>query len=928
LSRSFLICLTVVCVAASPALAAAPGRSGSPQLLLRNNWTIASSADVRDDGVAISLPGYATRNWYPATVPTTVVSALVKDQVYPDPYTGMNLRSIPGTTYPIFEDFSNILMAPDSPFRQAWWYRTEFTLPPEFNGKTLWLAFDGINYRANVWMNGVQVATSEKLAGMWRLFEFDVTGAARPGQVNSLAVEVFPPQPRDLAITLVDWAPMPPDKEMGIWRDVHIIATGPLRLRYPAVLTTLHSPANDQAALTVKAELTNAADHPVSGVLKGTIENIAFQQPVQLGPRQTQVIHFTPGAFPQLTLAHPRLWFPAPVGPQNLYSLDLHAEVDGQVSDSSHIRFGVRQITSKLDQQNHRVFQVNGKNILIRGAGYSFDLLLRSSPEKQLEQLRYVRDLHLNAVRMEGKLEDDHFFDLADEMGILMMPGWCCCDQWENWPTWDTEDEYIAAQSLRDQIRRLERHPSILVWLYGSDFAPPPKVEKMYLQILRESDWPNPAIASAGGRTTTIGPTGVKMTGPYEYVAPSFWYVDHRHGGAFGFNTETSPGPAIPPIESLRRMLPPDHLWPIDSVWEYHAGGMSRTLNVFTEALNQRYGPSHSAEEYSRKAQMQAYEAHRAMMEAYGRNKYTSTGIIQWMLNNAWPSMIWHLYDWYLRPGGSYFGVKKACEPLHVQYSYDDRSIVVVNSFYESFPHVKVMAKIFNLDMTEKFSREAELDVAPDSSTRVFTLPDIPGLTTTYFVNLTLESGGEVKSRNFYWLSTRPETIDFAREQEDATGQYDISTWAPTRTFADYTALNRLPQVDLQVTARTQVQGKESSTTVTLRNPRRTLAFGIRLKLDRTVSGRVSADAPADVEILPVLWQDNYFELLPGETRQITATYRTSDAGKVSPALEVEGWNVRHQLVPVRISKITLTGPELTLWKLSVPTAGLSGAIP
>ena len=883
---------------------------------------------MRDDGVAISLPGYATHNWYPATVPTTVLSALVTDQVYPDPYTGMNLRSIPGTTYPIFEDFSNIMMPPDSPFRQAWWYCTEFALPAEFSGKTLWLAFDGINYRANVWMNGVRVATSEKLAGMWRLFEFDVTAAARPGQVNSLAVEVFPPQPRDLAITLVDWAPMPPDKEMGIWRDVHILATGPLRLRYPAVLTTLNSPANDQAALTVKAELTNAADHPVTGIVKGTIENIDFQQPVQLGPRQTQVIHFTPGAFPQLTLAHPRLWWPAPVGPQNLYSLDLHAEVDGQVSDSSHIRFGVRQVTSKLDQQNHRVFQINGKNILIRGAGYSFDLLLRSSPEKQREQLRYVRDLHLNAVRMEGKLEDDHFFDLADEMGILMMPGWCCCDQWENWPKWDTEDEYIAAQSLRDQIRRLERHPSILVWLYGSDFAPPPKVEKMYLQILRESDWPNPAIASAGGRTTTVGPTGVKMTGPYEYVAPSFWYVDHRHGGAFGFNTETSPGPAIPPIESLRRMLPPDHLWPIDSVWEYHAGGMSRTLKVFTEALNKRYGASHSAEEYSRKAQTQAYEAHRAMMEAYGRNKYTSTGIIQWMLNNAWPSMIWHLYDWYLRPAGSYFGVKKACEPLHVQYSYDDRSIVVVNSFYQSFPHVKVVAKIFNLDMAQKFSREAELDVAPDSSTRVFTLPDIPGLTSTYFVNLTLESAGEVKSSNFYWLSTRPEAIDFAREQEDTSGQYDISTWAPTRTFADYTALNRLPEVDLQVTARGQVGAKESSTTVTLRNPRRTLAFGIRLKLNRAASNRVSADAPADAEILPILWQDNYFVLLPGETRQITATYRTSDAGEASPAVEVEGWNVRHQLVRVEPSKIMLTGPEVTLWKPSVPDAGLSGAIP
>ena len=915
--------------AACAAVAAPPGLSGAPELLLRQNWFIASSADVRDGGAAISVPGYLTRDWYPATLPTTVMSALVDDQVYPDPYTGMNLRSIPGASYPLFEDFSNLMMPPGSPFRRAWWYRTEFTLPSEFRGKSLWLAFDGINYRANVWLNGVQVASADRLAGMWRLFEFDVTMAARPGQANSLAVEVFPPQPHDLAITLVDWAPMPPDKEMGIWRDVHIIATGPLRLRYPAVITRLNSPLNDEASLTVRAELTNSANHPIAGVLKGEIDNVEFQQPVQLAAKETQTIRFTPDSFPQLKLSYPRLWWPAPVGPQNLYNLDLQAESDGQVSDSSHTRFGIREVTSRLDQQGHRLFQINGKNILIRGAGYSFDLLLRSTPQKQQEQLQYVRDLNLNAVRMEGKLEDEHFFDLADEMGILMMPGWCCCDQWENWPKWDKEDEHIAAESMRDQARRLERHPSVFVWLYGSDFAPPPEVEMMYLQVLKESDWPNPAIASAGGRTTTVGPTGVKMTGPYEYVAPSFWYLDHRHGGAFGFNTETSPGPAIPPIESLRRMLPPDHLWPIDSVWEYHAGGMSRTLSVFTVALDKRYGPSHSAEEYSRKAQLQAYEAHRAMMEAYGRNKFTSTGIIQWMLNNAWPSMIWHLYDWYLRPGGSYFGVKKACQPLHVQYSYDDRSIVVVNSYYQSFSRLKVTAKVYNLDMTEKFSRQTDVDVGSDSSTRVFTLPEISGLTSTYFVSLTLESRGEVKSRNFYWLSTTPETIDFAREQEDTTGQYDISTWAPTKAFADYTALNRLPQVDVQVSARSQVQGVEGSTTVILHNPQRALAFGIRLKVSRTVSNRVSAEAPSDNEILPVLWQDNYFELLPGETRQITATYRASDAGKAAPTVEVEGWNVRYHLVPAQLSTITPPEPEaMTPWKRSVPTAGLRGVIP
>lgn len=865
---------------------------------LQGNWSIQSSGEVHADGAAISSVGFATNNWYPAKVPSTVLSALVEDQVYPDPYTGMNLRSIPGTTYPIFEDFSNLLMPPASPFRQSWWYRTEFNLPAEYKGKTIWLALDGINYRANLWMNGKQIANSDELAGTWRLFRFDVTAVAKAGSTNALGIEVSAPQPHDLAITLVDWAPMPPDKEMGVWRDVHISATGPIALRYPAVLTKLNLPANNEARLTVRAELTNAKDRPVEAVVKGRIADLAFEQKVRLGPTETRVVHFTPQKFPQLTVQNPRLWWPAPVGKQELYPLDLVVEVPDGISDAAHIQFGIRDISSTIDESGHRLFQVNGKNILIRGAGYSFDLMLRSSPERQQAELRYVRDLNLNAVRLEGKIENDHFFDLADQLGILVIPGWCCCDQWENWPAWDKENERIAGESLRDQLLRLARHPSVLAWLYGSDFAPPPRIESLYLQIMQEVEWPNPAISSAGARNTTVGPSGVKMTGPYEYVAPSFWYVDKRHGGAFGFNTETSPGPAIPPIESLRRILPADHLWPIDSVWEYHAGGMSRTLNVFTEALNQRYGRANSVEEYAMKAQVQAYEAHRAMMEAYGRNKYTSTGIIQWMLNNAWPSMIWHLYDWYLRPGGSYFGVKKACEPLHVQYSYDDRSIVVVNSLYQPFANLKVSAKIFNLDMSEKFSQQAEVSLAADSSTRVFELPSPSGLSATYFVSLTLESAGEVVSRNFYWLSTHDETLDWARQEEDASGQYDISTWTPTKDFADYTALNTLPKVGLDANAQFKKNGDEGSTTVTLHNPSSALAFVVHLKIDKEANRRVSREGSVDEEMLPVLWTDNYFSLLPGETRQITATYRAPERNAV-PAVEVEGWNVAHKLIEV-----------------------------
>jgi exo-1,4-beta-D-glucosaminidase len=289
------------------------------------------------------------------------------------------------------------------------------------------------------------------------------------------------------------------------------------------------------------------------------------------------------------------------------------------------------------------VFKINGKNILIRGAGWAPDMLLRSTPERQEAEIRYVRDMNLNTIRLEGKMEDEHFLELCDRYGILLQAGWCCCDHWETWAAWDAEDYTVSAESLKDQIRRLRSHPSLFDWLNGSDGPPPPKVEEMYVKVLKDLQWPNPFQSSATAKSTTVtGPTGLKMTGPYEYVAPSYWLTDTKRGGAHGYNTETGPGPAVPPLESLRKMLPKEHLWPIDEVWDFHAGGGAfRNLKVFTEALNARYGTAASVEDYVLKAQVLAYEGQRAMFEAFGRNKYTSTGVIQWMLPGQLSGRFW-----------------------------------------------------------------------------------------------------------------------------------------------------------------------------------------------------------------------------------------------------------------------------------------------
>jgi len=861
------------------AWARGPEDSGNTlKIRLSEGWRVQSSAQVSEKGEVLSTSNFTPTGWYPASIPATVLGALIQNKVYPDPYYAMNLRSIPGTTYRVGSNFSNVDMPPDSPFRVPWWYRDEFEVQGSFKGKQIWLNFEGINFRANIWLNGRQIATSEQVAGAWRLYEFNVTDAALIGKTNVLAVEVFPPQANDLGITFVDWNPSPPDKDMGIWRGVYLTASGPVAIRFPQVITHFDLPSLDVAHLTVNAELRNATPQPVKGTLRGQIGDIRFSQQIKLAPRHTEQITITPEKFPKLNVSHPQLWWPAQLGPQNLNTLSLEFVSGGKVSDSQSIQFGMREITSELSEDSHQVFKINGHNILIRGAGWSFDMLLRASPERQEAEIRYVKDMNLNTIRLEGKLEDEHFLEVCDREGILVLAGWCCCDHWERWKNWKPEDYTISAESLKDQIRRLRSHACLLDWLNGSDNPPVPKVEQTYIDILKEYHWPNPYQSSATAMPTSVtGKTGLKMTGPYEYVAPSYWLEDKERGGAHGFNTETSPGPAVPPVESLRQFIPQDHLWPVDDVWNFHAGGGAfRTLSVFNRALNERYGTATTLEDYVWKAQLMSYEGERAMFEAFGRNKYVSTGVIQWMLNNAWPAVIWHLYDYYLRPAGGYFGTKKACEPLHIQYSYDDASVAVVNSLYKPFANLRASAKVYNLDLSEKFSKSATLDVSPDSSQKVFTIPATDGLDATYFVKLDLEDAhGKSISSNFYWLSTKPDVSDWKN-----------STWfyTPISSYADLTGLKSLPPVQLEASSRSGQENGEGTTHVSISNATSHLALFVHLRITKGKSGE---------EVLPILWEDNYFPLMPGEKREVAASYRQADLAGAEPVVEVDGWNVQ-----------------------------------
>lgn len=885
LRASLLAALFVVGVSLPAAVGATKADlsvAARSEITLRDGWTVQSSAKVKGEGEQVSVHGFDVSGWYKTSAPKTVFAVLVENGAYKDPYFGMNLRSVPGVEYKIGSEFSNQEMPENSPYAVPWWYRKEFEVPKHYQGKTVWLAFRGINYRADIWVNGKKIAASDQVVGAFRRYEFDVTQFVHPGGNNVVAVAVSAPQAGDLGITFVDWNPAPPDKDMGLWQEVVLSASGPVALRHAFVDSKLDLPATDKAHLTVRAELQNSSNMPVKGTLRGKITGatapVEFSQNVELAAGEKREVTITPENSAALQVQNPRLWWPYQMGEPYLHKLSLEFVGNHHdISDTQSISFGIVQMDSELTPEGSRLLKVNGKPVLVRGGGWTPDMMLRVDESRRETEFRYVKEMGLNTIRLEGKLEDESFMERADRDGILLMAGWCCCDAWEKWAKWGDEHRRVSLESLRDQLLRLRNHPSLLVWLNGSDNPPPPEREQAYLDVEKQVSWPKPVISSATAKKTEVtGESGVKMSGPYEYVSPNYWLLDTKAGGAHGFNTETSPGPAVPPLEELKSIFPPDKLWPINEVWDFHSGGGKfKNINVFTGALEGRYGKAKDAADFAWKSQAMTYEGQRAMFEAYGRNKYKSTGIIQWMLNNAWPGLIWHLYDYDLRPAGGYFGSKKALEMVHVQFSYDDRSVAIVNNKQEPLKGLKLVAKAYDTSMKELFSREASVEVSADGVAKSFAIPDPSLANSAYFLNLQLFSAaGELLSRNFYWLSTKPDVLDF-----------DKTEWfyTPLTSYADFTALQDLPKASLKATMKLHDTGSETTALVTLENSGTGLAYLVRLRL---LKGR---DA---TEVLPAFWDDNYLSLLPGEKREITVRVRKSDLGGAKPVLAVDGFNV------------------------------------
>ncbi|MFF3980668.1 exo-beta-D-glucosaminidase [Streptomyces sp. NPDC001828] len=846
-------------------------------------YAIRSTAEVADSPAAVSSPGYPTAGWYPAGPRSTVLAALLAAGKYADPFYSANQQKIPAADFAV-----------------PWWYRSDFSLTD--TASRTYLDFSGVISAADVYVNGKQIADKGTVTGAYTQHELDVTELVKPG-TNTVAFRIQPNDPKkNLTMGWIDWLQPPPDENMGIVRDVLVRRGGPVALRDAHVVTALAVPSLSSADLTVKARARNDSAAPVTATVAGTVGDVSFSQDVTLAAHETKQITFTPATHTQLRLKAPRVWWPAGMGAQPLYDLALTASVSARTSDTAHESFGIRDVKAPLNAAGARQYAINGRPLLVKGGGWSPDEYLRWDRAYVEDRLRYALDLGLNTIRLEGHIEPDEFFELADRYGMLTLPGWECCDKWEgqvngdeSGDPWTPADYPVAKASMAAEAARLRDHPSVISFLIGSDFAPDRTIEKMYVDALNAADWATPVVAAASDNSAPIsGSSGMKMTGPYDWVPPSYWY-NKQEGGATGFNSETSAGPDIPTLDTLRRMLSPaelDTLWKSPSAKQYHRSPSPTfaTLKLYDDALTGRYGAPTGLDDYVRKAQLAQYENVRAQFEAYGRNAKDATnpatGVVYWMFNSGWTSLHWQLTDRYLDQGGAYFGAKKANEPLHIQYSYDNRAVTVVNGRPAAASGLTARVSLFSLDGARKYDRTVTgVSVGGGgASTTALTVPaSVSGLSTTYLAKLVLTDGsGQEVSRNVYWLSTKPDTLDYAHTDWFHT---------PTTSYADLKGLASMPRAEVRTTGATTTGADgTSTTTVTVRSagsgPAPALLTDVHL-----------VDAKG-APVLPVRWSDNQVSLWPGESATLTATYRTADLHGSAPRLRVSGWNTPTVTVP------------------------------
>jgi hypothetical protein len=904
---------------------------------IRGGWQLIEAPNTNADGAAISKAGFSAKGWMSATVPGTVLTTMIDRGRYPDPDYGLNNLAIP-----------------ESLNKQDYWYRVEFKAPDAVKGRRTTLTFDGINYRAAVWLNGKSLGT---IVGAFRRGVFDVTDTLRPGGSNVLAVRVSPPPhpgiPQEQSIkggpgenggimcldgpTFVategwDWIPAIRDRNTGIWQPVRLSASGGVSIGDPQVVTKLPLPDTSTANVEITIPIENRTSAAVKTTVNAAFGETSVSKQVNLQPG-ANTVKLTPQEFPQLTIKNPRLWWPNNYGKPELYDLTLTVDENGRPSETKRVRFGIREITyelSLLDRAGHLrrveyspteahaknehavdvshngmreipavdpfpasfpadwrpgwknwaasigrdegssslknvsdtraapflIIKVNGVRIACRGGNWGMDdSRKRVSREKLEPYFRLNRDAHLNIIRnWVGQDTEEVFYELADEYGILIWN-----DFWATTQNYNIEpqDPQLFLDNARDTILRFRNHPSIAVWCGRNEGVPQPIINEGLDDLITKLD---------GTRYYSPSSNQVNLanSGPYKWQDPTLYFTELNHG----FSVETGT-PSMSTAESFSAWIPKEDLWPINDAWAYHDWhAKANDTGPFMAEIQAQFGAPTGFEDFERKAQMLNYVGHRAIFEGMNAHLWApNSARLLWMTQPAWPSTMWQILSSDYDTQASYYGVKKANEPIHVQFDPSTNAVQVVNNTTASLANVSVMASAFTVANKQIFRQELKKDSAAANEVTELSMLELSSPLKDGVVLLKLElrdGGGQLLSDNFYWLGTEGRSM---RE------------------------LARMPLANVVATATAVHSGNPHAVRVHLENRGGVAAIENKLTLLNASDG---------LRILPAYYADNYFSLLPGESRDVEIEFGDT---KAVPQIGLRGFNVAKQSIPVSAQK-------------------------
>jgi len=854
-ARSLVIFSAFMFWVLSPYLEAATSAPPAP-LLLSSGWKLQDVVKATQPGAEVSSSKFKSDGWFPATVPGTVLTTLVNNHVYPEPLYGENNR--PETI-------------PESLARSSYWYRTQIEVPKSYKGHHVWLNFDGINYSAAVWVNGTQVGT---IRGAFIRGIFDITANVRPGKKAVVAVLVTPqPHPgvphehtlragmgQNGGITAIDgptflstigwdWLPAIRDRDTGIWQRVFLSATGSVVIKNPLVTTDLPLPRTDSTDVAIQATVENVTDQPVNGVVQGQIENLSFQQEVELAPHSSKLVSFDARTTPALHIEKPRLWWPNGYGPQNLYSLRLTLKTKDKISDAQDVSFGVRKVTYSVPGTENLTISVNGVQVFIRGGDWGLDEGMKRISRARLEaQIRMHQAANMNMIRnWVGQSTGEDFYALCDKYGILVWDEFFQANPNDGPDPTDIET-YIS--NVRDKVLRFRNHPSIVLWCARNEGYPPPEIDAALRKILAELE------PTRRYQPSSTDGAGVRSHGPYFWRTPREFY---KVTDDF-FKTETG-SVSVPTLESIHGMMPQKDWETINDDWAEHdmAKGAQHG-DTYPIVLASRYGKLANLADFVRKAQLANYEAFRAMYE--GRNAqlfHPTTAILTWMSSPAQPSFVWQLYHYDLEANSSLFAVMHASELVHIQFNEANGILQVINNLPEALTGAVARVAVYNLDGSLTYKNEIPVTAPADVATALGPVNFPASVSSVHFLKLELhDASGKLISRNLYWRAL-PEHQD------------------------DLTDLAKMPAVTLEAKSeRTDRDGKRFLT-ITLHNPGANIALMSHLQLRRKRSGE---------RVLPAYYSDNYVSLVPNETRTITIEADEKDFNGEDALVVIDGWNV------------------------------------